>query len=194
MATIASPDEPDDYLFEQARAARQFYEANRATFGQMARLADQMRPFLEQMAPTIRAVQQMSQDMNWTAILARQHAAFTAMLPTIRVPTEAELAETQDRMAELVPETDEQREQVVQQAAEIQADPEGKKLIEQLTDWVTEIMNRLDDVAAKHRTAVGPTVRGWLCRFGLPDAEVNRMALFCVAGALWMMVFPPSGK
>jgi hypothetical protein len=70
---------------------------------------------------------------------------------------------------DLVPETDEEREQVAQQAAEIQADPEGKKLIEQLTDWVTEIMNRLDDVAAKHRVPVRAAGRR-----GQPDGAVLR--------------------
>ena len=45
------------------------------------------------------------------SILSRQHAAFTAMIPTISVPTEDELAEAQNRMSALVPETDEEREQ-----------------------------------------------------------------------------------
>jgi hypothetical protein len=192
LCTVATIPSPDDFAWRQAQAAAQFYQANRAAIEQAVRLANQMRPYLELMAPSIRTVQRMRQDMNLAAILARQQAAFTTM--AIPVPTEAELFETQDRMTELVPETDEQREQVAQQAAEIHADLQGKKLIEQLTSWVSEIMNRLDDVAAKHRTGVGLTLLAWLCLFVLPHAEVDRMGLFCVAAALWLTIFPPSGQ
>ena len=55
-------------------------------------------------------------------------------------------------------------------------------------------MNRLEDVAAKHRTAVVLFVLAWVYLFGLPQAEVDRMALFCGAAPLWLMLFPPSGQ
>ena len=156
-------------------------------------MANEMRPYIEMMAPTIRAIESMRQDMNIASILARQHA-FTAMIPTIPLPTEVELVESQDRMAELVPETDEERERVAEQAAEIQANPEGKKLVEQLTGWANEIVARLGDGAAKHETAVGLTVLAWLCLFVVPQADVDRMALFCVAAAVLLMLFPPPGQ
>jgi hypothetical protein len=151
---VINPPPYDDSLFEQARAARQFYESNRAAIDNVIRLTETMQPYLDRMAPAIRAVQQMSQDMNPANIVARQQAAFTAMLPTIRVPTEAELAEN--------PGPD---------------DRAGSR-----------------DRRGARAAAVGLTVLGWLCLFVVPDAEVNRMALFWVAAAAFLMLFPPSGQ
>lgn len=196
MATITPPSlpSPDSFAWKQIQDAARYFNANRESIERAARMANKMRPYIEMMAPTIRAIESMRQDMSTASILARQHAAFTAMIPTIPLPTDAELAGTQDRMAELVPETDEECEQVAEQAAEIQADPEGKKLVEQLTGWTNEIVARLGDVAAKHKTAVGLTVLAWLCLFVVPQADVDRMALFCVAAAVLLMLFPPSGQ
>lgn len=53
-------------------------------------------------------------------------------------------------------------------------------------------MARLGDVAAKYRTGVGLTVLAWVCLFVLPQAEVDRMALFYVAAAALLMLVPPS--
>lgn len=190
LCPVATIPSPDDYVWQQARAVAQFYEANRASFEYAASVLNQVRPVLDQMAPTIHMVQRMPQDMNLAAILARQQAALTAM--TIPMPTEADLAETQDRLTELVPETDEEREQVAQQAAEIEADPQGKKLIEQITGWVSEIVTCLEDVAAKYKTGIGLTLLAFLCLFVVPHAEINRAALYSVAAAVWLMRFPPS--
>jgi hypothetical protein len=158
--TPPSPPLPNDWVWQQAQAVAQFYNANRDAIEYAVRLACEMRPYIEMMAPTIRAIESMRQDMNIASILARQHAAFTAMLPALPVPTESELAKTQDRMAELVPETEEEREQLAEQAAEIQADPEGEKLIVQLTGWVNDVIARLGDVATKHNTGLGLLLMG----------------------------------
>ncbi len=187
VVTIPSPD---DSLWRHARVVSEFYNANHAAFEHAARMASQMQRYLEQMAPVMETVQRMQQDMNLHAILARQQAAFTAM--AIPVPTDDELAEAQDRISELVPETDDAREQVAQQAAEIQADPQGKKLIKQLTDWVSGVVSSVPEATAKHRTTIGLLVLAWLCQFVVPsESEFNRMLLFCAAAAAWMMRFPP---
>jgi hypothetical protein len=181
-------------ILQQAQDFADMYNRNLAYFEHAARIANQMAPtirMIEQMAPTAAIMQRMQRDMNVAAILARQQSAFAAMLPAIPVPTEAELVETQDRMAELVPEADEQREQVAEQAAEIQADPQGKQLIEQLTGWVNEVMARLGDIGARHKTGIGLFVLGWLVLFVIPPADDVKAGLFFAAAAAWMQYKPP---
>jgi hypothetical protein len=194
---VATIPNPDDFAWRQAQAAAQFYNANRAAIEQAARLASQIAPvirMIEQMAPAIAVVQRMQQDMNLAAILARQHAAFTAMIPAIPMPTEAELTETRDRMAELVPETEQEREQLAQQAIEIEADPEGKKLIWQLTDWVNEAVARLGDVVAKHPTEFGLLLLAWLCFFVVPPDDYDAAGLFCASANAWVAYRALKGK
>lgn len=193
MATIASPD---DFGLQHLQAAAQFYakyyEANRPAIEYAGRLTSQMKPYLEVMAPTVRAVQRLQQDLNLAAILVSLQTASTDAAWVIPLPTEIELAETQDRLPELVPETEDQRDQISKQAAEIEADPQGKKVIEQITSWVSESIKRMVGVATNHRTAVGLILLAYACLFGVSQAEVDRAALFCVAAAAWLMIFPPS--
>lgn len=179
-------------ILQQAQDAADFYNRNRASIEQAARFANQMAPtirMIQQMAPSIAMVERMQRDMKMASMLARQHAQVTELLPTISVPTEAELVETQDRIAELVPEGEEEREQVAEQAAEIQADPEGKQLIEQLTGWVSGVMDRTKDVAAKAVPGLGLLLLAYLIFHVMRLANIGDAAvLFCAAGSLWLQV------
>ena len=67
-----------------------------------------------------------------------------------------------------------ERERVADQAAELQADPEGKKLVEQLTGWANEIVARLERTLAAWPEL--PRRSGW------PDHASSRPSWTCGAG------------
>ena len=179
-------------ILQQAQEFADMYNRNRAYFEQTARFANQMAPtirVIQQMAPSVAMVERMQRDMKMANMLAAQHAQITALLPTISVPTEAELAETEDRIAELVPETEEERKQVAEQAAEIWADPEGKQLIELLTGWVSGVMQRTKDAADKVVAGLGLLVLAYLIFHVMRlDNIVDASVLYCAAGSLWLQL------
>jgi multidrug resistance efflux pump len=192
MVTDVPPDEPP--WVRQARYFQEYIEANQPAIDYMQQMADQLKPIFDQMDSVQNAIRQMTQDMALPSILARQHAALAAMTPIVRVPTEAELAAAQDQVAELVPEEDEEREQVAEQAEEIQADPEGAKIIQQLTGWVNEVMARLGDVAAEHKTGLGLLIMAWLVFCVIPPKDYAKAELLFAGAAVWLALRPPPGK
>jgi hypothetical protein len=198
VATFNPPSlpDPDSFAWRQIQDAARYFNANRESIERAARMANEMRPYIEMMAPTIRAIESMRRDMNIASILARQQSAFAAIAWNVQAPTEAELAKTQDRMDELLPETEEGREQLAEQAAEIQADPAGKQLIGQAIDWVNEAMARLGDLATKHKTGLGLLLIGWLVIYVIPHADQGTAGLLCAAAAAWLAyrALPPTGK
>lgn len=181
MATIGP-------LLRQAQEFADMYNRNRAHYEQAARIANQMAPtirLIQDMAPTIAIVQRVQRDMTMAAILARQHAQITALLPSISLPTETELVETEDRIAELVPEDEAEREQVADLASEIQADPEGKQLIGQVIGWVNEGVARMGDLAAKHVTEVGLLLLAFVV-FMLPHEDYAAAGLYAALACAWL--------
>jgi hypothetical protein len=189
---VATNPRPDNFA-SQAQAAVRYYQANRAAIDQAANVMNQMRPVMEMLARDRRVLESMWQDMNLASILARQHAAFTAMAPTIPVPTEAELAEAQDRITELVPATEEEREEVAQQAAGILADPEGKQLISQVTGWLNERIAQLGDTVAAHPTYTGLALLAVVV-FLIPPSMYGAVTLYVAIASAWMQLMPPPGK
>jgi hypothetical protein len=153
-----------------------------------------MKPVLDSMAPAIMVLQRMRNDMQLAGILARQQAAFAAMAPILPLPTEAEWAETEDRLPELVPSTDEEREQVAQQAAEIEADPEGQNLISQVIAWLNNAVASLGDVAAKDPTEVGLGLIAFLIFFVIPPSAYVAAGFFCAAASAWLAYRALGGK
>lgn len=133
--TIASPD---DFPYDAARAAGEFYNNNRAMFENAAEFARTMKPWLDQMAPVHRTMQQMLRDMNLQGIIERQRAAMEVIAASfaIRTPTPAEMIAAAARIEEL--EEDEQTD-VAQAVDEVSSDPDQLSFAQQLTEMFNQM-------------------------------------------------------
>ncbi len=133
--TVASPD---DFRYDAARAAWEFYNNNRAMFENAANFARTMKPWLDQMAPVHRTMQQMLRDVNVQGIIERQRAAMDMIAASfaLRTPTAAEMTAAAARLEEL--DVDEQVE-VAEAVEEISGDPDQLSLAQQLTQMFSQM-------------------------------------------------------
>ena len=164
--TIASPD---DFPYDAARAAWEFYNNNRALFESAAEYARTMKPLIDRMAPVQRTMQQMFRDMNIQAIIERQRAAMDAIAASfaIRPPTAAEMTAAAARIEKL---DDDGQAEVAEAVEEISSDPDQLSFAQQLT----EMFSQMKEAASNPAFVL---VFVFCAAMQLTAAEVNALAL-----------------